>query len=127
MTHIEIRGLKELQGELQRLNNIQWEAIANKNLVDMFNRAGSMTPVRKRKGGGGLRNSRRYTVKHGFASWVGTFGYGKEYAPHVEYGHRVVRNGKEVGYVVGKRYLQKNVEIQQRIYYNDLKKALRKE
>ena len=52
----------------------------------------------------------------------GEVGYTKEYAPHVEYGHRT-RNG---GFVQGQHFLKNNVDAQMPIYYKDLKEALKK-
>ncbi|MCO8194398.1 MULTISPECIES: hypothetical protein [unclassified Anaerofustis] len=45
---------------------------------------------------------------------------------HVEYGHRVVIHGKQVGYVNGQYFLKKNVDIQRDIYKKDLIKGLGK-
>ena len=45
---------------------------------------------------------------------------------HVEYGHRLVRNGKQIGYVKGQYFLKTNVNIQKPIYHDDLKKELNK-
>ncbi|MGY3766838.1 hypothetical protein ACWOAH_09965 [Vagococcus vulneris] len=49
-------------------------------------------------------------------------GYLKEYAPHVEYGHRT-RNG---GFVPGQYYLKRNVDAQRETYKKDLQEELRK-
>lgn len=49
-------------------------------------------------------------------------GYIKEYAPHVEYGHRTI-NG---GWVPGQRFLKANADAQALIYYQDLLKAIKK-
>ena len=58
--------------------------------------------------------------------FYGEMGYIKEYAPHVEYGHRIVQHGKTVGYVKGQRYLNKNVQIQKPIFYKSLLDNLKK-
>lgn len=108
-----LEGTAELEGELQRLSHIRWEAVVKDNMRQIFNRAvnvSGFTPVDT----GELRLS---------ASMSGDeVGYGASYAAHVEYGHRTV-NG---GYVEGQRYLKKNVDTQRPIFYEDLKKQLSK-
>lgn len=47
-------------------------------------------------------------------------GYSKEYAPHVEFGHRTVGGG----YVEGQHYLEANVKAQEPIYKRQLLKLL---
>ena len=47
-------------------------------------------------------------------------GYVKDYAAHVEYGHRTV-NG---GYVEGQRYLERNIETQRPIFKQHLMQIL---
>ena len=47
-------------------------------------------------------------------------GYTKDYAPHVEFGHRT-RGG---GFVQGQRFLKANVDRQRPIFIEDLKKQL---
>lgn len=49
-------------------------------------------------------------------------GYRKDYAPHVEYGHRT-RNG---GFVPGQRFLQKNAEAQAPLYKKDVEEVIKK-
>ena len=56
-----------------------------------------------------------------------------DYAPHVNYGHRVVRGGKTVGHVEGQHMLEKGMQIYQDTYLKadidamleDLKGALK--
>lgn len=38
-----------------------------------------------------------------------------EYAPYVEYGHRIVRNGQTIGFVQGRHMLEKSVDEIKRI------------
>ena len=101
-----------LEQELEHLNAIRWDAIREKQVTEMLNRARASggTPVDT----GELRES---SVASG-----DEMGYTVEYAPHVEYGHRTV-NG---GYVRGQRFLQANVEAQREIYREDVLKAIRK-
>lgn len=46
--------------------------------------------------------------------------YIKDYAAHVEYGHRT-RGG---GYVAGQRYFERNVETQRPIFYRQLREII---
>jgi len=48
--------------------------------------------------------------------------YVKEYAPHVEYGHRT----KSGSVVPGRRYLQRNVDIEKPLYIARLNQAMAK-
>lgn len=119
---ITVTGIPELEAELNRLNSIRWEAVRKKQVTEMLNRARAPggTPVsteETRPGGphGELRLS--------LGSSGEEVGYTKEYAPHVEYGHRTVSGG----YVTGQRYLQRNVDTQRPIYKQDLIDAIRKE
>lgn len=119
---ITVSGIPELEAELDRLNAIRWEAVRKKQVTEMLNRARAPggTPVsteETRPGGphGELRLS--------LGSSGEEVGYTKEYAPHVEYGHRTA-NG---GYIQGQHFLQDNVEAQRPIYREDLIKAIKKE
>lgn len=120
--NITFSGFQELEAELNRLNSIRWKAVRKKQATEMLNRARTPdgTPVsteETRPGGphGELRLS--------LGSSGEEVGYTKEYAPHVEYGHRTA-NG---GYVQGQHFLQDNVEAQRPIYREDLLKAIKKE
>ena len=109
---LSIEGLPALEAELRRLNDIRFDAVVKKQVTQMVNRARAPggTPVDT----GELRLS--------LGSSGDEVGYTKDYAPHVEYGHRTV-NG---GYVPGQRFLQANVEAQRPIYKEDLINAIRK-
>lgn len=109
---VKTSGFQELENELQRLNSVKFDAVKKKQAVQMLNRARASggTPVDT----GELRISSTNNDDE--------MGYTKEYAAHVEYGHRTV-NG---GYVEGQRYLQKNVDTQRPIYASDLVKAIKK-
>ena len=110
-----------LAKKLRAMSDIDFEKIYNDNLVAIFNRTRSMTPIstektRPKGPHGELRMSAGVDLKGS----DGVVGYTKDYAPHVEYGHRT-RNG---GYVKGQMFLQKNVEMQRRIFYEDIRKAV---
>lgn len=118
---MSIDGIPALEKELQRLNSIRFDAVEKKQLTQMLNRARQAggTPVsteETRPGGphGELRLSSSTTEDE--------IGYTKEYAPHVEYGHRTIGGG----FVQGQHFLQKNVDIQRPIYRQDLQNAIKK-
>lgn len=107
-----IRDVNDLAGKLNRLSHVRLEAVVIKNMTQIYNRgkANGGTPVDT----GELRMS--------LGQSGDTVGYAKDYAPHVEYGHRTV-NG---GYVEGQRFLQRNVRAQEPIFRQDLIDQLRK-
>lgn len=107
-----IRDVNDLAGKLNRLSHVRFEAVVIKNMTQIYNRgkANGGTPVDT----GELRMS--------LGQSGDTVGYAKDYAPHVEYGHRTV-NG---GYVDGQRFLQRNVRAQEPIFRQDLIDQLRK-
>jgi hypothetical protein len=108
---IYFKDVNDLEGKLRRLSNIRFEAVIKKNMTQIFNRGKSGgTPVDTGELVGSLSQSQDEV------------GYTKDYAPHVEYGHRLV-NG---GYVPGQYFLKKNVEAQRPIYRQDLIDQLRK-
>lgn len=106
-----IRDVNDLAGKLNRLSHVRFEAVVIKNMTQIYNRgkANGGTPVDT----GELRMS--------LGQSGDTVGYAKDYAPHVEYGHRTV-NG---GYVEGQRFLQRNVRAQEPIFRQDLIDQLR--
>lgn len=97
--------------KLQRLSKLSWEVICEKNALQMYQRGQSNTPVDT----GELRRSMTHSP-------MDTVGYVADYAAHVEFGHRV---GKD-GYVEGQRYLQSNVKKQEPIFKHDLLEAIEK-
>ncbi|MCO7125114.1 hypothetical protein NIE88_04910 [Sporolactobacillus shoreicorticis] len=118
---LELIGADRLAQKLLEKSATDFEAVANKNIRDIYTR-GQKQPyqggVPPETGGtpyasGQLRISLTYRQ--------GEVGYLKSYAPHVEYGHRTV-NG---GYVPGQYYLKRNVDTQRSIYKEDLKEKLR--
>ncbi|MGT2958886.1 hypothetical protein A9Q68_08605 [Streptococcus bovimastitidis] len=129
---IDVKGLPVLEARFRAMNEIQWEAVVNKNLTTIFNRAARRpgTPIGKQSKGhaaGELMRSRRMIeLNSGIGVASGMFYYSKDYAPHVEYGHRIVRGGRQVGYVTGQRFLFNNVQKQRTTYRNDMLNELRK-
>ena len=111
--HLSVDGIPELEAELNRIDSIRWEAVRKKQLTEILNRARSSggTPVDS----GELRLSSSVSGEE--------MGYTKDYAPHVEYGHRTISGG----YVQGQRFLRDNVEAQRNIYREDLLRQIRKE
>ena len=109
---LSIDGIPALEKELNKLSSIRWEAIRKKQVVQLLNRA--------RESGGTPVDSGELRKSSGTSGE--TMGYAKEYAPHVEYGHRTI-NG---GYVEGQYYLKRNVDTQREIYRQDLLNAIRK-
>lgn len=109
--NLSVKGLQELEARLAQLDSVRFDALADKQLTEMLNRARADggTPVDT----GELRKSSSRTNN--------TMGYTSEYAAHVEYGHRTV-NG---GYVPGQKYLKKNVDTQREIYKSDLIKQIK--
>lgn len=119
--NLSFLGIKELEKKLQLAQNERFEAVKNKQITEMYNRGKSRgqigsTPVSSGKKSGQLRVS-LIKVNDGI-------GYVKDYAPHVEYGHRIVRNKKTIGHVQGRRFLRANVNVQKPIYKKDLIKQL---
>lgn len=111
MWKAEVIGVFEIEAELYRLNDVRFDAVQKKQLTQILNRARSgMTPIDT----GELRVSSSISGDE--------MGYTKEYAPHVEYGHRTL----DGGFVKGQRFLRENVEIQKEIYKKDLLDAIRK-
>ena len=95
----------------------------------MFNRAAAepYTPIDT----GELRMSRKTEFTQGDQ---GVFGYTKDYAPHVEYGHRqtpgrfvpTIRKKLKANYVPGRYYLKKNWEVQKPILKDDIRNQIGK-
>ncbi len=116
---IRLDGMERLENKLNEMNSIKWEAIVKKNVTQMFNRAKGTNP---QEGGtpvdsGELRQSVR-RLEDGI-SW------NKEYAAHVNFGHRVVVNGEQKGYVQGQHFAENNLIIQRPIYTADIIKAIK--
>lgn len=113
---IILTGMEELEREILRLNGIRFDAVTAKNVTQMFNRAKGNNP----SAGGTPVDSGE--LRQALARLEDGIGYAKEYAPHVNFGHRTI-NG---GYVQGQRFLDHNLEIQSPIYRQDLLNAIKK-
>lgn len=111
---ITMYGFDELESVLKVLSSTEFERVRSNQLRAMQKRAVKKSPNALEGGTpfdtGELRKATHIDFKR-FA-----FGYTKDYAIHVEYGHRT-RNG---GYVKGQYFLQHNVEIQRPRYKNAL-------
>lgn len=101
-----------LAAELQRLSQLRFDAVIKKNMAQIYNRG--------KQDGGTPVDTGELRISLGHKDDI--VGYTKDYAPHVEYGHRT-RNG---GFVPGQRFLEKNVNTQKPIFYEDLRKQLRR-
>lgn len=113
---VEVLDEDGLLERLKAASNTRWEGVVLKTLTEMFNRGVDMTPVDS----GELRQSRGVVPPSN--SFEGEFGYRKEYAPHVEYGHRTQGGG----YVPGQRFLKANADIQRPIFQRDMKEQIKK-
>lgn len=118
---VKMNGLEALERKLSEMNSIRFDAVVEMQMVDMVDRA---TRNLNASQGGTPYDTGELIQSIGK---IGTgkeaeMGYSKDYAPHVEYGHRTVKGG----YVEGQRFLRRNVEIQQPIYKQDLLNAIRK-
>ena len=113
---IRLTGADDLQRALDGLSDVRMDAIKAKQITEISNRAAAApgTPGATPRDTGELRIS-----AHADYSDF-TFGYSKEYAGHVEFGHRT-RNG---GYVEGQKYLETNVNLQAPIYQQDVENEL---
>ena len=109
---IRLTDVNGLGSKLQRLSGARFDAVINKNMTQIYNRGKSDggTPVAS----GELRLS--------LGQSGDLVGYAKDYASHVEYGHRTVGGG----YVQGQLYLKRNVDAQRPIYRQDLIAQLRR-
>lgn len=103
--------IDRLAVKLKAMNEIRFNAVVKKNVTQMLDAArNGGTPVDT----GELRISS--------STYGDEMGYTKEYAPHVEYGHRT-RGG---GFVQGQHFLKANADTQAFIYYQDLLNAIKK-
>ena len=110
------KEIAKLEEVLLSLSKEDFATVRLKQIRDIYDRSQRQggTPVGNYTGGGQLRISAAYRIDE--------FGYVKEYAPHVEFGHRT-RSGS---FVPGQYYLKKNVDAQREIYKEDLKEAIRR-
>lgn len=106
-----VSGFDKLERKLKALNSIRFDAVVKKSATQLFNRMKNETP----KDTGELRQS--------LILQKDIIGYTKDYAPHVEYGHRTL----DGGWVEGQYFLKNGVEEQKPIYKQDLINAIKKE
>ena len=120
MISIKMTGTEELMKQLIKMSAITFEHSANDSLAEMFNRGSRppYTPIDT----GELRLSRKVTKASATKKFTGVFGYNKDYAPHVEYGHRL----KGGGFVMGQYFLRANVEVQRPIFKGRLVDEIRR-
>lgn len=110
-------GTDKLANELRRKSEADFKRVEQKSLREMRDRAvANDSPA----SGGTPRDSGELRLSASVSD--DTFGYTKDYAPHVEYGHRT-RGG---GFVPGQYYLQANVNMQRPIFRKDLTEEMRK-
>lgn len=109
---IEVKIDRRLTAALDGLSQIRLDAVKRKQATEMLNRA--------RAPGGTPFDTGELRASSGADGE--SMGYTKEYAGHVEYGHRTVKGG----YVDGQRYLQKNADTQGPIYKADVENQLRR-
>lgn len=126
----KLEGADELIKALRKKSETDFKKIANKNLLEMRDRA---VRTRVPSMGGTPIDSSELRLSAGVNLNKGIFGYTKDYAPHVEYGHRqqvgryVPALGKRLvqPYVRGRYFLKNNVRIQSPKYRKDLREALK--
>ena len=114
MASIAKYGFAELETVLRELSETRFDTVRKNQLSAMQKRAVNKSPDIAQGGTPFATGELRKSTKLDFKKF--TFGYTREYAIHVEYGHRKV-NG---GYVNGLYFLKKNVEIQRPRYKNAL-------
>lgn len=114
-----LMGTEQLANELRRKSETDYRKVERKNILQLRNRAVSSSEPSR---GGTPVDTRELQLSANANSAGDTFGYTKDYAPHVEFGHRT-RGG---GYIGGQYYLRTNVEIQQPIFRQDLINEMRK-
>lgn len=112
------KGTERLIKALQQKSEIDWLNVRNKSLVEMRDRAvRTKVPTR----GGTPRDTGELRLSVGVNPKTGEVGYTKEYAPHVEFGHRTARGN---GYVHGQHFLKNNMRIQEPKLRKDLRDVL---
>lgn len=124
---ITLQGDRQLAAALRRLSQADFDKVVQDNMRKIYNRG---------KRGGTPVDSGELVASLGFTPDGGDseVGYTKEYAPHVEYGHRqnvgqfVPKLGKRLkaSYVPGQHYLAANVAAQGPKLHSALKRELRR-
>ncbi len=120
----ELNDVDGLSEELRRLSQLRFDAVIEKNMTEIYRRG-------KEDGGTPVDTGE---LKISLSQSGDEVGYTKEYAPHVEHGHRqnvgqfVPRLGKRLKapYVQGQKFLKANVDKQRPIFQRDLQRELRR-
>ena len=113
---ITVEGCEKLAAALKKVSEVRFHGAAKIAAQNIYNRAvNGGTPVRS----GELRLSAGVDVE---GEDRAVMGYDKDYAPHVEFGHRT-RGG---GYVPGQHFLQRNVEQEMDNFTKLLEQELKK-
>lgn len=115
--NVKLEGFEKLEQKLLEMSSIRFEAIVQKQAAEMFNRGKSSSEPSQ---GGTPVDTGELRISLGSSD--NEVGYTKDYAPHVNYGHRTLGGG----YVPGQRFLANNAEIQRGIYHQDLTDAIKK-
>ena len=124
---ITVHGMENIQKVLDGLSSVRLDAIKAKQVTEISKRAAGPlgTPGATPRDEGELRIS-----AHADYSDF-TFGYSKEYAGHVEYGHKKrkkLKPGKSKAqpppYVEGQFYLRTNKDIQEPIFRQDVENEI---
>lgn len=120
----ELAGAETLISALRAKGNTNWKRITNDNLLEMRDRA--VATSNPGMGGTPVDTSElRQSVSVDLGS--GVVGYTKDYAPHVEFGHREFFFGMPTGgFVPGQWFLKTNLNIQTKLYQQDLADEMKK-
>src|SRR5690606_22079032 len=121
--HDEGMGVEALARALKRKSETDFKKVERKNILELRNGAVRSTDP---PNGGTPKDCGELRLSAPVNPAGDTCCYTKDYAPHVEFGHRLVRGGRTIGYVPGQYYLRTNVNIQQPIFRQDLLEELRK-
>ena len=111
---------------LERASTFKFDAVLNKSLMRMRNRA-VQNPGEPRAGGTPvdtrelLLSIGATPLRSGAGNSEAEIGYRKDYGPHVELGYRTL-NG---GYVTGQFFLKRNLEIETPILLEDALTAIK--
>lgn len=120
MVKVDVEGIEDVVARLDRV--LEYKSVLRscvvKSLAEMKNRSKSLTPVGK------TRQLRDSAFSRVISSFEGEFGYTKEYAPYVEFGHRIKIHGKNVGFQPANPYLEPNAKAQQPIFQSDCQEAI---
>jgi hypothetical protein len=126
----EVKGVQPLVDKLKELSMADYDQVCEDTAVSIRNR-GIKSHIPSQ---GGTPISTEKTRPHGqhgelresMMAIGNEVGYTKDYAPHVEYGHRVCRPaGNQIGYVEGKNFLATNVELEKPLFKERIKEMLK--